>query len=147
VRILPKELDREELTWAVNSMAWSSTGYEAAHRCYTQAPFRSIEYRCLVGRLSDEFTVGNLTGRDPLQSAVVLACTRNPRVLTQSPSRQGDGQMRRSRFSKRQIIAILRELESWAATRDVCRRHGISDAVLYKGKANYVSVAKRLKGL
>jgi putative transposase len=59
--------------------------------------------------------------------------------------------MRRSRFGEEQIIAILREQEAGAATREVCRRHGISDATLYKWKAKYggmeVSDAKRLKGL
>ena len=59
--------------------------------------------------------------------------------------------MRRSRFGEEQIIAILREQEAGAATGEVCRRHGISDATLYKWKAKYggmeVSDAKRLKGL
>jgi hypothetical protein len=36
--------------------------------------------------------------------------------------------MRRSRFGEEQIIAILREQEAGAATGEVCRRHGISDA-------------------
>jgi putative transposase len=36
--------------------------------------------------------------------------------------------MRRSRFSEEQIIGILREHEAGAATGEVCRRHGISDA-------------------
>jgi len=59
--------------------------------------------------------------------------------------------MRRSRFDEEQIIAILREQEAGAATGEVCRRHGISDATFYKWKAKYggmeVSDAKRLKGL
>ena len=59
--------------------------------------------------------------------------------------------MRRSRFGEEQIIAILREQEAGAATSEVCRRHGISDATFYKWKAKYdgleVSDAKRLKGL
>jgi len=59
--------------------------------------------------------------------------------------------MRRSRFGEEQIIAILREQEAGAATSEVCRRHGISDATFYKWKAKYggmeVSEAKRLKGL
>jgi len=45
----------------------------------------------------------------------------------------------------------LREQEAGAATGEVCRRHGISDATFYKWKAKYggmeVSDAKRLKGL
>jgi putative transposase len=59
--------------------------------------------------------------------------------------------MRRSRFGEEQIIAILREQEAGAATSEVCRRHGISDATFYKWKAKYggteVSDAKRLRGL
>jgi len=59
--------------------------------------------------------------------------------------------MRRSRFGEEQIIAILREQEAGAATGEVCRRHGISEATFYKWKAKYggmeVSDAKRLKGL
>ena len=59
--------------------------------------------------------------------------------------------MRRSRFSDEQIIAILREQEAGAATTDVCRRHGISTATLYKWKAKYggldVSEARRLGAL
>ena len=59
--------------------------------------------------------------------------------------------MRRSRFGEEQIIGILREQEAGAATGEVCRRHGISDATFNKWKAKYggmeVSDAKRLKGL
>jgi putative transposase len=59
--------------------------------------------------------------------------------------------MRRSRFSEEQIIGILREHEAGAATPELCRRHGISDATFYKWKAKYggmeVSDAKRLRGL
>ena len=59
--------------------------------------------------------------------------------------------MRRSRFGEEQIIGILREQEAGAATAEVCRRHGISDATFYKWKAKYggmeVSDAKRLRGL
>jgi putative transposase len=59
--------------------------------------------------------------------------------------------MRSSRFKEEQIIAILREQESGAATGDVCRRHGISTATFYKWKAKYggldVSDARRLKAL
>jgi putative transposase len=39
--------------------------------------------------------------------------------------------LRRSRFSEEQIIAILREQDAAAATGEVCRRQGISDATFY----------------
>ena len=59
--------------------------------------------------------------------------------------------MRPSRFSEEQIIGILREQEAGAATAEVCRKHGISSAPLYKWKAKYggleVSDARRLKAL
>jgi len=40
--------------------------------------------------------------------------------------------MRRSRFSEDQIIAVLKEHEAGVKIQDVCRKHGISDATLYK---------------
>ena len=59
--------------------------------------------------------------------------------------------MKGSRFSEEQIIAVLREQEAGARTGEVCRRHGLSSATLYKWKAKYggleVSDARRLKAL
>jgi len=59
--------------------------------------------------------------------------------------------MKRSRFTKEQIIAILHEQEAGAKTADVCRRHGISEATFYAWTAKFggmaVSEAKRLKAL
>ena len=59
--------------------------------------------------------------------------------------------MKGSRFSEEQIIAVLREQEAGARTEEVCRRHGISSATLYKWKSKYggleVSDARRLKAL
>jgi putative transposase len=59
--------------------------------------------------------------------------------------------MKRSRFSEEQIIGILKEQESGAATADVCRRHGVSSTTFYNWKAKYggleVSDARRLKAL
>jgi len=36
--------------------------------------------------------------------------------------------MKAKRFSQAQIIAVLKEAEASAKTKDLCRRHGISDA-------------------
>jgi putative transposase len=59
--------------------------------------------------------------------------------------------MKTSRFTEEQIIGILREQEAGAATADVCRKHGVSDASIYKWKAKFggmeVSEAKRLQTL
>jgi putative transposase len=58
--------------------------------------------------------------------------------------------MKRLRFTE-QIIAVLREQEAGMKTADIWRKHGISDATLYKWKAKYggldVSDAKRLQSL
>jgi putative transposase len=59
--------------------------------------------------------------------------------------------MKSSRFTEQQIIAILREQEAGAKTADICRKYGISSATFYKWKGKYggldVSDAKRLKAL
>ena len=59
--------------------------------------------------------------------------------------------MKRSRFSEEQIIAILKEQEAGVPVSELCRKHGVSDASIYKWKAKYggmdVSEAKRLKAL
>ena len=59
--------------------------------------------------------------------------------------------MKRSRFSEEQIIAILKEQEAGVPVADLCRKHGVSNASIYKWKAKYggmdVSEARRLKAL
>ena len=59
--------------------------------------------------------------------------------------------MKRSRFTEDQIIGILKEHEAGVSVADLCRKHGVSDATVYKWKAKYggmdVSEAKRLKTL
>ena len=59
--------------------------------------------------------------------------------------------MKGKRFSEEQIIAVLKESEAGAKTKDLCRRHGISEATLYNWKAKYagmtVSEARRLREL
>lgn len=59
--------------------------------------------------------------------------------------------MKRSRFSEEQIIAILKEHEAGISVSELCRKHGVSDASIYKWKARFggmeVSEAKRLKAL
>ena len=59
--------------------------------------------------------------------------------------------MKRKRYTEEQIIAILKEGESGAATPDLCRRHGISEGTFYRWKAKFggmdVNEARRLKAL
>jgi putative transposase len=59
--------------------------------------------------------------------------------------------MKRKRFSEEQIVGILKEHEAGVAVSELCRKHGVSDASVYKWKAKYggleVSEAKRLKQL
>lgn len=59
--------------------------------------------------------------------------------------------MKRSRFTDEQIISILKEHEAGVPVSDLCRKHGVSDASIYKWKAKYggmdVSEARRLKSL
>ena len=59
--------------------------------------------------------------------------------------------MKKSRFSEEQIIGILKEHDAGAKAADLCRRHGMSPATLYKWKSKFggmeVSDAKRLRAL
>ena len=59
--------------------------------------------------------------------------------------------MKGKRFTEEQIIAVLKESEAGAKTKELCRRHGISEATFYNWKAKYggltVSDAARLRAL
>ena len=59
--------------------------------------------------------------------------------------------MKSKRVSEEQILAVLKEADAGAKTRELCRRHGISEATFYNWKAKYagmtVSEVRRLKEL
>jgi putative transposase len=57
----------------------------------------------------------------------------------------------KKRFTEEQIIGFLREAERGMAVKDLCRRHGFSEASYYLWRSKFggmdVSDAKRLKAL
>jgi putative transposase len=59
--------------------------------------------------------------------------------------------MKRTRFSETQIVAVLKEVDSGVPVKDVCRKHGISDATYYNWKSKYggmeASDLKKMKEL
>jgi len=59
--------------------------------------------------------------------------------------------MKRSRFSEEQIIGILKEHQAGLGAKELCRKHGVSDATFYKWRSKYggmeASDAKKLKAL
>jgi putative transposase len=57
----------------------------------------------------------------------------------------------KKRFSEAQIVGFLREAEAGVAVKDLCRKHGFSEASYYLWRSKFggmtVSDAKRLKEL
>jgi putative transposase len=57
----------------------------------------------------------------------------------------------KKRFTKEQIIGFLREADKGIALKELCRKHGFSEASYYLWRSKYggmdISDAKRLKAL
>jgi putative transposase len=57
--------------------------------------------------------------------------------------------LKKSRFTETQIISILKEADAGMLVKDICRKHGISDATYYTWKSKYggmsASELKRMK--
>ncbi|TDX21436.1 putative transposase [Rhodovulum visakhapatnamense] len=59
--------------------------------------------------------------------------------------------MKRNRFSEEQIIGILKEHQAGLGAKELCRKHGVSDATFYRWRSRYGGMeapdARRLKAL
>jgi putative transposase len=59
--------------------------------------------------------------------------------------------MKKPRFKESQIFQVLKEAEAGVPVPELCRKHGMSNASFYKGRAKYggmdVSNMKRMKEL
>lgn len=59
--------------------------------------------------------------------------------------------MKKSRFTETQIVAILKSADAGMKVKDLCRKHGISEATYYNWKSKYggmdASDVRRMKEL
>ena len=45
--------------------------------------------------------------------------------------------MKKRRFTEQQIIGLLKEAEAGIAVKDLCRKHGFSDAAFYRWRSKF----------
>jgi putative transposase len=59
--------------------------------------------------------------------------------------------MKKSRFTEEQIVGFLKQVESGVVVKDLCRKHGFSDATFYNWRSRYggmeVADVRRLREL
>jgi putative transposase len=59
--------------------------------------------------------------------------------------------MKKKRFTEQQILGFLKEAEAGMPVRELCRKHGFSDAAFYRWRSKFgglqVNEAKRLREL
>jgi putative transposase len=59
--------------------------------------------------------------------------------------------MRKSKYTEEQIIGFIKQVEAGMSLKELCRKHGFSDASFYKWRSKYggmsVPEARRLKEL
>lgn len=50
--------------------------------------------------------------------------------------------MKKSRFTEKQILDVLKEIESGIAVADVSRKHGVSSAAIYNWRTRYAGATE-----
>jgi len=50
--------------------------------------------------------------------------------------------MKKSRFTEKQVLEVLKELESGVAAADLCRKHGVSQATIYNWRTKFAGMTE-----